>query len=428
MKYLITKNNFIVAIIENNSEMIYCSLTLDVGSVNEKKNEFGLAHFFEHMIFKGTKTRPNITLDLDKLGVMSNAYTSYDHTKYYIRGNKEDYKEIIDILLDLFLNPIFPEKDIQNERNVVIQELKARKDDSASESLDVLTEMLYNKTDTPYSIPVIGKETFISNFTRENLFNFYKNHYLPAKKIVTISSSIPTKLIIKQLEKSLNSVLKEFRPKFLKLQTNFNIPLLNKTYSSNQNKIIHDENLNQTIVLLAFKFVSRYNINIYTMELLSIILTNGFSSILFNLLRNDLGVTYYQYSDQINFKKHGYFYIAFGVKSNATITTVNHVLKKLRELKEDGVTKEQLKIAKKIITNKLIDIYQNDVKKTNLINEYVLDNIKPKTLQELIKIYNSITLDDIYILINKVFVINNLFIVLNGMGLKKNDIRQFDKL
>ena len=118
IKYYQINDKFKIILVPLESNIISGSITVDVGSINETENELGLAHFFEHMIFKGTKTRSSVEIaeTLDSIGAEYNASTSYEYTNYYISGNKTDTNLIIDMLFDLFMNPIFPEKDIINEK------------------------------------------------------------------------------------------------------------------------------------------------------------------------------------------------------------------------------------------------------------------------------------------------------------------------
>lgn len=427
IKYFKTRKKITFIFIKNESSMFYSSITLAVGSVNEKPKEYGLAHFFEHMIFKGTTKRPNVTLDLDKLGTLSNAYTYYDHTKYYISGNVADYQEILDILFDMLLNPVFPEDQIKNERNVVIQELKSRDDDNYSKAYDKLTEMIYKDTDKPYSIPVIGKEKFISNFTRENLKKFYKNQYLKKEKIVTICGNFNLKSVVSYLEKILKMKLLPYKPTFMNLiSQKEKIPYFTNN-SKMQIKTINEET-NQTVVIMGFRFYSLYHKDTYTMDLLSGILTKGFSSLLFELLRNKLGLTYYQHSEQINFRNHGYFYIGFGVKSNSVVKAINAVIEEIKQLKKNGVTQSQLDIAKKLIINRLIEKYEDPQSLVGYVTLSKMYSTKPLSLKEQEREYESITVEHINSVVNEVFVSGNTFIVINGKNVSpemKKSVKDF---
>jgi len=143
--------------VNTKTNIFFTSININIGSIHEEAGQQGLAHFFEHMIFKGTtgSTSQEILLTLDSIGANYNASTGYEDTQYYISGKTSDYKIILTTLLDLFLNPAFPEQDIKNEINVVLEELRMGQDNSNKLTLFKLMNLIYSNSDPKLVLRVI---------------------------------------------------------------------------------------------------------------------------------------------------------------------------------------------------------------------------------------------------------------------------------
>jgi predicted Zn-dependent peptidase len=126
------------------SNLFAAGIYIKSGSANETSN-YGIAHFLEHMTFKGTtsKTSHDINDLLESLGSLYNASTTAEYTNYYISGNPTDAEQLIELLLDLYKNPIYPQKDIEIEKRVVIEELRMSRDDSIKTLLNKIRKNLF---------------------------------------------------------------------------------------------------------------------------------------------------------------------------------------------------------------------------------------------------------------------------------------------
>ena len=161
-----------------------CSTTISVGifikaGSNDETEAFGIAHFLEHMTFNGTKKRDydSLMLQLDKIGCSYNAMTSNEFTLYYISGNPDDIELILDIIIDLYLNPTFPEESIKKERKVVIDELNLNKDRSYRVLGEYINTYLYKGINDALARPVIGFKETISQINRQDILNFRNKFY-----------------------------------------------------------------------------------------------------------------------------------------------------------------------------------------------------------------------------------------------------------
>jgi len=177
-----SKNNMDTLLIPlSNSNTITVGIFINAGSRQETE-AFGIAHFLEHMTFKGTKKRTSesLMIELDSIGAQYNAMTGHEFTLYYISGDPRDSDTLIDIIIDLYLNPTYPEKDIEKERNVVIEELKMSEDSNHKTLSNALYKNLFNNLSDELSSlgrPIIGFEDTIKKMNRLDIMKYRENNY-----------------------------------------------------------------------------------------------------------------------------------------------------------------------------------------------------------------------------------------------------------
>lgn len=171
------------------------------GSALENKEDFGIAHFLEHMFFKGTPTRPGakIAHDVESFGGEINAFTSFDYTCYYINTPNHKLKTTSDILLDMVSNPMFLEDDITPERGVVFEEYRRSQDNPSQYSFQKIQEACFTGG---YSHPILGNEKTITSFSQAQLKRFRKSHYNLKNCMLLVAGDLKEKnKIIKTIEK-----------------------------------------------------------------------------------------------------------------------------------------------------------------------------------------------------------------------------------
>ena len=415
VKYYKINDNFKLIYVNTKSNIFYSAININIGSINEENGESGLAHFFEHMIFKGTKnkTSDEILNTLDTLGTHYNASTSFDETKYYISGNVQDYKIILEILLDLFLNPAFPEKDINNEINVVLEEFRMNKDNKNRQTMIKLMELLYKDTDHKYSIPVIGLPANIVNFTRDNLINFFNNKYNKAEKVLSIIGSVEEEKIIDIVEKIFKLKIKEWKPEFTTLNPKLIIPFYNKT-NKYQIELIKNPDINQFIVYIGFRSINMYSKWALVSDILENILTSGNTSRLFVLLRNKLGLTYYQSSFNKTFTSHGFFCVNYGVQPDGLEKSLKNVLKELFDFKNFEISDNELIKAKNMVETSLLFSTETASDIGSYIIDSVINKIDPLYIKKINNKIKKITKEYVQQLASKFFKKSNMFIIING--------------
>ncbi|MDI9496398.1 MAG: pitrilysin family protein, partial [Bacillota bacterium] len=156
---------------------------VNVGSNNENEETNGLSHFIEHMLFKGTKNRKanEIAEEIDSIGGQLNAFTSKECTCFYVKVLDENIKEAVDILSDMFFNPLFSQEEIDKEISVVIEEIKMYEDSPEDLVHDKLSEIIFN--DSPMAYNILGTEKNLRTFTKEKVKRFMNENYSPSNTV-----------------------------------------------------------------------------------------------------------------------------------------------------------------------------------------------------------------------------------------------------
>ena len=182
------------------SKRIRISISGLVGSADDDEDKEGQKHFFEHMAFKGTKTK-----SLDELSVMggqflaSNAYTSYLRTTYYAEAAIKRRDLLEDFLFDIYLNPDFPDTEIEREKEVVFNETIENEEDNARKALQAAKQMLW--TQNPMRKVGCGTEKGLAAINRENLFEAHKKWYIPSNTVVVATGAIGHEDFVKKVFK-----------------------------------------------------------------------------------------------------------------------------------------------------------------------------------------------------------------------------------
>ncbi len=179
---------------------------IQYGAADESDKEAGLAHFFEHLLFKGTKKRQvgQIAREVESIGGDINAFTSYDHTVMHMTLGSQHLAQALDILSDSLINTILDPDEINKEREVVIEEMKRRHDSPSSIAGDLLRERLF--AGHPYSRPVIGFEDVLKKITRDELLKAYQRRYVTDNIFLVVAGDFEAKRAEAEVEKSFSSM------------------------------------------------------------------------------------------------------------------------------------------------------------------------------------------------------------------------------
>jgi len=179
----------------------YCGLIIGVGTRDEKEDEAGVAHFIEHLIFKGTKKRKayHILSRIEDVGGELNAYTTKEDTCIYSSFLAKDYARALELFSDIIFNSTFPDKEMEKEKEVVVDEINSYKDSPDELIFDDFEEFVYS--DYPIGNNILGTEENVRNLTRDKILNFVSKNYQPERMVISSIGDIKFDKLISLIEK-----------------------------------------------------------------------------------------------------------------------------------------------------------------------------------------------------------------------------------
>ena len=277
---------------------------IKTGSRFEKMKTNGIAHFLEHMIFKGTKRRSalKIAQSLEVLGGSLNAFTGKEVTCYYAQSLDIHLKHAIDVLSDMLCNSIFSEKEIAKEKMVILEEIKAVKDTPEDYIFDIFQEKLF--PNCTLGNPILGTEESISEISKDELISYWQNFYSASNTIISVAGNVKHDKLVQLIEKY------------------FNLPETRKNIkSSHVNKaeyISYDihQPINQAHLCMGSIGIPYTSKMRYPLLVLNTYLGGGMSSRLFQKLREKNGLAYSVYSFLDFYKDTGVFGVYIGTDEN----------------------------------------------------------------------------------------------------------------
>lgn len=305
------------------------------GSRNEDIKNNGISHFIEHMLFKGTKKRnaKEIAESIENVGGQINAFTGKEATCFYIKVLNTHLDLSLDILSDMLFNSTFSEEEIEKEKRVIIEEILMNEDSPEDVLSDLHSKAIWG--DDSITFPILGTENNVKSFNKEMLVNYLLSHYIPQNSVISIVGKFDIKKIEKKVEKYFG-IWKSGKGDAIK----YTSPEICNDVLFKKKKI---EQLNMSLGIPGFGI---NNENIYTLLLLNNILGGSASSILFQKLREELGICYSVYSFVSSYKNTGIIGIYTALNSKYTVDVINIIKEEIYNFIKSGISVSQLSNAK----------------------------------------------------------------------------------
>ena len=249
------------------------------GGRHETAAQNGIAHFLEHMAFKGTKRRSALQIaeEIEDVGGYINAYTSREMTAYYARILKDDVALALDVIGDIVLNPAFDPKEIEVERHVILQEIGQALDTPDDIIFDWLQEVSY--PDQSFGRTILGPAERVAKFARADLQTFVKDNYGPAQMILSAAGGVDHDAIVKQAEAIFGGLVARPQAAFQ-----------SATFKGAERREVKD--LEQVHFAMAFDAPGYRHPDVYAAQVYSMVMGGGMSSRLFQKIREERGLCY----------------------------------------------------------------------------------------------------------------------------------------
>lgn len=382
-------------------ESVAFNIYVKTGSENESEGFYGISHYIEHMLFKGTKKRNayQIAKELDSLGANVNAYTDCEETTYFTKSTNENLEACVEILSDMFFNSTFDAKEMKREKKVVCEEIAMYNDDAYSKSELLVNAILYNGTN--YAKDVAGTKQSVRAITKENIQKYMKKFYTPQNTIISFTGNVTLKQAEKLMEKYFLSVYGLTLKDEVK-SSDFVMPKLLKTKIETQTTKLYKDN-EQANICISYKALTQYDEKKYALNVLSNALGRGMSSKLFQRIREKLGLVYNISSACSYNVAQGDVTIHFATSTKNAPLALKAIREEIDELIKSGLTENEFLDAK----NNMLSTLKLSFENTSGINVSVCKNIKNYgraiTKEELLEKVSAVTLEDVNALFKEIF-------------------------
>jgi len=399
-----------------NAESVTIEVLLPVGSRYETKDLNGASHFIEHMMFKGTKRRPSALLvakELDSLGARYNAFTSKDHTGYWIKAVDNKTEKAFDILSDMVFNSVFDKEEFEKEKKVILEEIKMYEENPLLHIEDMFEKVLFGSH--PLGWLVSGDMPTVQKMSQQKLMAYKEKFYQPNQMIVVVAGNIKNQEAVKLVKKYFGAYQsknnKTVFPSF-KNEEKKSWPKANILF----------KDTNQVQIALGGLGYSYHHRDLEAASVLSLILGGNMSSRLFTEIRVKRGLAYFVEMELGVYQDTGSFEIRAGVDKNRTEETLKVILEELNKIKKQGVSKEELTRAKDYIEGTMKLSFEESATLASWYGRQLLlvgKIIEPK---EKLKKIKMVSQSDIQRIANQLFKNKNLSLAMIG-PFKEN--RQF---
>ena len=321
----------------SSSKVAYCGFAVDAGTRDEAENEQGMAHFVEHLIFKGTRKREawHILNRMENVGGDLNAYTNKEETVIYSAFLTEHFGRALELLADIVFHSTFPQNEIEKETEVIIDEIQSYEDTPSELIFDDFEDMIFRNH--PLGRNILGRPDLLKKFRSEDAMAFTSRFYQPSNMVFFVLGDFNFQKIVRQVEKLLVD---------LPLVTVENQRTIPPLYVPEQ-LVVHKET-HQAHVMIGSRGYNAYDDKRTALYLLNNILGGpGMNSRLNVSLRERRGLVYTVESNLTSYTDTGAFCIYFGTDPEDVDTCLKLTYKELKRMRDVKMTSSQLMAAKK---------------------------------------------------------------------------------
>jgi len=391
--YHTLENGIRVVHLRTNGMVAHCGLVINIGSRNERDNEHGMVHFIEHMLFKGTRKRKtyHILSSLEDAGGELNAYTTKEETAIHASVLKEEFEKAVDIISDITFNSVFPAKEIEKEKDVIIEEINSYLDDPAELIFDDFEEMIF--PGQPIGRNILGTPVTVKSFTQKALFEFFSGNYKTNQMVFCSVGNIPDEKVVRLVNKYFGAVTsnikkgRKYKPSFYTKST------VTKKMDTNQDHCI--------IGNVAYNIKDKRRIGMFLLN--NLLGGQGLNSRLNLSLREKNGLAYNVESNYNAYVDTGVFSIYFGTDRQNLEKSIAITLLELNKLRNIRLGPLQFSKAKNQLKGYLARSYENHESLMLSLGKSLLVFNRIDSLEDICKKIDSLTTSELLDISNEVF-------------------------
>ncbi len=380
------------------TRLVHCGFVLNIGSRDETKEQEGLAHFWEHMAFKGTQKRKtfHILNRLESLGGELNAYTTKEKVCFYASTLKEHFPKAADLLYDITFNSTFPQKQIEKERQVILEEMSMYRDSPEDSIQDELDELVFENHALGRNI--LGNEQTVGNFSHINFIDFISTRLDTSQIVFSVVGNISFAKALKMIENPLNNI-----------QAKRSLYIRNGFHNYQPKTKIVERDITQSLCAIGRPAYSLHDPNRYKLFLLNNILGGPSMNSRLNLsLREKYGYVYNIESTYSPFSDTGFFGVYFGTEEKTLKKAQSLVMKEMAKLQQRKLGSVQLRMAKEQAIGQMAMAEENYAGLMLVYGKSLLDHGKVDSLENIFRQIRNITREELQEIANDIFDPENM--------------------
>ena len=325
------------------AQSVSCFLMLAAGSRYETREQSGIAHFAEHMFFKGTERRPaakDIAAEIDYLGAEFNAFTGKEYTGYYVKAAAEHRDAALDVLVDMLRFSKFDPEEIEREKGVIVEEMNMYFDTPRDFIGGVYEQLLYG--DQPLGWDIIGTKETVRAATRDTFLEYTGRWYKPGRLVVGVGGAVGEGLL-ERVGALLGDMPVEASPEPLPV-----VPF------GNGRVTVFEKKSDQAHIVLGVKSYPIEHPDRYPLQLLATVLGTGMSSRLFTEVRERRGLAYYVFGTNQSYSDAGSLFSQAGVDINRIDEAVSTIVGEFHKIADEPVLADELRKAKNVAKGRFV--------------------------------------------------------------------------
>jgi predicted Zn-dependent peptidase len=366
---------------------------MKVGSRYESDTQQGLAHFTEHMVFKGGKkylTAQSVAQTLDTVGGEFNAFTGQEYTGFYTKTDASHAELGLDVLSDMVLHATFPAEELEKEKGVIVEEINMYEDMPMRKVGPVLMELLFG--DTPLGRKILGTKESVTGFTRDDFVKYREQFYMGEHCTVAMAGNITPEQAKTLVERY-----------FAELPKGVGYSPAPSTWRTDQKALIETKDSEQTHFILAAKAFPYKDPRQPILRVLNTVLGATMSSRLFVSVREEQGLCYYVRSGTDAYQDVGFLFASAGVDNKRFPQAVSAVVAEFRKLRETPVGAEELDRAKQHLTGKAAITFESSEELAEYYGIQDLEEDSRETVAEYMEKIKLVTAEQIQQLAAEIF-------------------------
>ena len=377
---------------------------VDVGSRDEGPAQAGYSHFIEHMFFKGTTTRSatDISREIDALGGEMNAFTTRETTAFYVKVLDQHLPKALDLLSDLFLRSRLGKKEVEKEKQVILEEIRMVQDDPEDLVQELHTKLVMGRH--PLSRSILGRESTVAQISRQDLLRYIAMHYHPEKIVIAVAGNFD----LPKLEATIARTFGKFR------NPSRAVPSKRWPAELCGGVTMKQKPLEQVHLCVGLPGVAAGHKDRYAVYALNSVLGGSVSSRLFQEIREKRGLSYSIYSFLSGYSDSGTVTVYAGTQAREVERVLDLVCREIRKLAKQGIDRDELKRTKDQMKGGLMLTLESSHSRMNKLAKDELIAGSHTTLEEMILEIDAVTEQQVFHVAQDSFMSKQ--IALTGLG------------